>query len=136
MAHGATLTLEIPADPAYLVTARLFAAAAAAVTGMTPDQVADMELAISDVCTLLLRANDDGHGDERLVVSITGTGHGAAAEVSPMGYAPPLESLRRGDDADEGVAMGMALVEALAHDVAIDQSDSSLVVRFTIGAAG
>lgn len=61
-------TLEIPAAPVWVGTARLFASAVARQLGCSEESIGEMKLAISESCGILVR-DSDHEGTLRLVLS-------------------------------------------------------------------
>jgi hypothetical protein len=58
-------SLELPADPAYVATARMFGAAIARHAGIGEEGVEDLKLGISEACAVVMR---EGFGALRLRV--------------------------------------------------------------------
>lgn len=133
MTRGERLTLEIPADPVFLATARLFAGAVARLVGMTPDQAENVELATSDVCSVFLRARGEQKHNRKLVVTITETDSGVDVEISPVGYSPKVDILQEDAGDWHDVATGLALVDAVTDEMSIDRVHGATTVRFSLG---
>jgi anti-sigma regulatory factor (Ser/Thr protein kinase) len=83
------MTLEIPVDPAYAVTARLFVATAARDLGLSDGSVDDLRLAVSELVANAVEADESGPitltvttEDRALFVRATGVG--------PIGDEPPI----------------------------------------------
>jgi anti-sigma regulatory factor (Ser/Thr protein kinase) len=92
------MTLEIPADAAYAVTARLFVVAAARDLGV-PDEIAeDLRLAASELVANAVEAGLPGpirlalHGDAG-AVRLDVSGVGAIVDDPPISRRALLESL-------------------------------------------
>ena len=119
--HGATLSLELVADPALLATARLFAAAAARAGGCDDDVVEDVRLAVSEACARAIRGASNG---DRVAVD---------AYVGPDGVAfvvdGPTATVGE-DDID-----GLDLVATLFPSAATSADGRRTTVRFDAPAA-
>jgi anti-sigma regulatory factor (Ser/Thr protein kinase) len=92
------MTLEIPADAAYAVTARLFVAAAARDLGVPEEIAEDLRLAASELVANAVEAGRPGpirlalHGDAG-AVRLDVSGVGAIVDDSPISRRALLESL-------------------------------------------
>ncbi|MFL5766495.1 MAG: ATP-binding protein, partial [Actinomycetota bacterium] len=51
-------TLELPSEPISIGTARLFSATVARFFGTQEEAVEDLKLAVSEACTVAIRANE------------------------------------------------------------------------------
>ena len=83
------MTLEIPADAAFAVTARLFVAAAARGLGIADGTIEDLRLAASE---LVANAVETGQpGPIRLTVGLEGDGIRLEARgAGPLANEPPI----------------------------------------------
>jgi serine/threonine-protein kinase RsbW len=61
-------TLELPPEPISIGTARLFSATVARFFGTPEDAVEDLKLAVSEACTIAIRANEPEGRRVHLVV--------------------------------------------------------------------
>jgi hypothetical protein len=75
-------TLELPPEPISIGTARLFSATVARFFGTQEETVEDLKLAVSEACTVAIRANES-HG-RRVHLAIEG-GHPALTFSIPNG---------------------------------------------------
>lgn len=129
MNEGA-FSLDVPAEPLNLGTARTFASRVAVHFGCPDDTVLDLKLAVSEACTGWIV---DAEGDERAVrvfvrpdidhlrVEVTGSGQMGAA-------APELES---------GGPTRLELIRSLFPDAEIAPSgDGGVAVRFSVPTRG
>ena len=116
--------LEIPADPAYVGTARMFASTLARHFEISDETVEDLKIAVSEGCKRALAAEaSDGvaievqRDDGRLVFEIE------QGDVAP----PPSES---SDEIAEGLSL--ELVGALFEDAEVASSPGGRVLRFSV----
>ncbi|MGH8945629.1 MAG: ATP-binding protein [Acidimicrobiia bacterium] len=111
------LVLEIPADPAHLVTARVFAQSVGHHSGMAEDRIVDLTLAISDAATwLLLAAPSEGS----VAIRTTVAEHRVVVEIEPLGFAMPTdEATEFGGDSKSALELVRALTEDLSVSSAV-----------------
>lgn len=125
--HGASL--ELPADAAFVATARIFAASLARHFGVDEDRVDDVKLALSEACGLFIRA--PGEGD--LTVTVEPAAAGLRYETS----GPALPPVPTSDDtpvtpSDFAARTGAELIETLFAESEIVTDDQRSVVRFSV----
>lgn len=130
-ADGDRFTLQLPPDPAFMATARLFASSLARHFEIDENVVEDLKLAVSEACSRALAAKDTdvpvslrvAHDDRRLVFEISqGDLRVASAEDTPT---PSHEELAAG--------MSLELVTALFEDAEIANDDAGTpVLRFSV----
>ncbi len=120
-----SVVLEVPSDPEFVIVARTAIAAAATVSGATLEEVEDLRLAVSEVCSLLL---DEVTGP---TVRIR---FDAAADAVSVGFATTL----REGAGRPGSDLAWTLLEALVDDVTWNPAGPELVVlakQVLLGAA-
>ena len=128
---GERFVLELPSDPAYVGTARIFASTLARQYEIPDEVVEDLKLAISEACARALA--EDEHRrlamrverrDGRLVFEIdqTNLGPGPDPTTTPT---PSAHELARG--------LSLELVSALFEDAEVTESDERPVLRFSVG---
>jgi serine/threonine-protein kinase RsbW len=115
---GDVVTVEVPADVAYVSTLRLTAAGLAARCELTIDDIEDLRLAVDEACALLL-PNTSGerltarfelaYGVLDVRVAVTSTPN---AEVDRVGFA-------------------WTVLGALATDVDVQSADGHMTIGFT-----
>lgn len=130
-ADGDRFSLELPPDPAFMATARLFASSLARHFEIDENVVEDLKLAISEACSRALAAKDTAvpvslrvaRDDRRLVFEISqGDLRVASEEDTPT---PSHEELAAG--------MSLELVTALFQDAEIANDDAGTpVLRFSV----
>lgn len=124
-------SLDLPADPAYVATARMFGSAIARHFELGEEAVEDLKLGISEACALVMR---DGSGGLLLRVWQRGgglelevLGEAGAAEVGIAGSAE--------DRTPQNFARSVAseVLEALFEDARIDaRGDGGSRVAFSV----
>jgi anti-sigma regulatory factor (Ser/Thr protein kinase) len=123
------LTLEIPADAAYMSAARLFAAAVARHFAVDENLIPDVKLAVSEACAagILL-------GEESSVrIAAVADGPRVRFEVSqPAG--PEVEAVREPSatpDPHQTAELGLEVIRALFEDAHVtDEPDGGKIIRF------
>jgi anti-sigma regulatory factor (Ser/Thr protein kinase) len=85
-----TMTLEIPVDPAYAVTARLFVAAAARDLGAADGTIEDLRLAASELVANAVEVGEPGPVRLSLRADQAGGIHLDATGVGPLVDEPPI----------------------------------------------
>ena len=121
MTDAPPVDLEVPARPEYVRLVRLVVGAlAASRRDLDDDRVADLRLATSEACTLLV--NDDA--DARLHVACTEEPDAFVVDV----FDGPEDS-----DKDEGLAF--ALIRALVDEVAIVHEGGAQRLRLRMACA-
>lgn len=116
--------LDVPADPGYLVTARLFVAAVARTAGCDEEVVEDAKLAVSEACTDAIRRA----ARAPIAVAVANDADGVAVEVRDRGAA---EAEPTGDAID---GAGFGLIAALFEGAVRRRHGDQTIVRFSIGA--
>jgi len=125
-AAGSTVSITIPADPAYVGTVRYFAATVARHAGLEEELTDHLRLAVSEACAEAMEAGVTG--SIRVALSLEPGGIGV--EVT-SGSARP-ESGAPGPEGSELVPMDrLQLIRALFPDAESDQGRGTKVVRFT-----
>jgi anti-sigma regulatory factor (Ser/Thr protein kinase) len=124
---GEAFTIELPAEPAYVATARMFAASLARQVGVGEEVLDDLKLAVSEACARALTSAADG----RLRVAATRTEERLMFEV-PQG-APRLS--REATTEDLAAGLSLELITVLFEDAEIVRDvDGGQVVRFSVPA--
>jgi anti-sigma regulatory factor (Ser/Thr protein kinase) len=86
------MTLEIPVDPAYAVTARLFVATAAWDLGLSEGTIEDLRLAASELVANAVETDDPG--PIRMALTLAGSDvHLEASGVGRLSQEPPISRL-------------------------------------------
>jgi serine/threonine-protein kinase RsbW len=126
-------TLELPAEPAYIAAARLFAAAVARQYGVQEDAVEDIKLAISEACG----SHVGGQRDGTLRVTVERAGDRLALAVSG-----PARPVRSADDTptptpeELASALGLDVIKALFEDAVLsDGPGDGSTLRFSVPSA-
>lgn len=126
---GERFTLELPRDPAFVATARMFASSLARHFEIGEDTVEDLKLAISEACTRALAALDT---DRSLSVSAARDDGRLVFEISQGELPQPADE---DTPATEALAagLGLELITALFEDAEIATDAEGLpVVRFSV----
>ena len=134
------LSLEIPCDPGYLATARLFAAVACRELGIDEETTEDVKLTVSEVCTGAIRGHTDGTAaavridirreDKRLVFELGSQG---PIVLGPDGS--DIQNLTGSGPSEQAEEIGLALVQGLFDDARIEVTRSGgTVLTFSIPA--
>ena len=117
------LSLEIPPDPAHILTARLFAGGVARSLELD-DEVADvLQLALSEICSEAIERRTGG----RIVIDVSPDSDPIRVTVVAGGIRgdqpsrPPIEATYR-----------RTLIEALVPGVMFDEEQDRLTVTFTL----
>jgi anti-sigma regulatory factor (Ser/Thr protein kinase) len=117
------LSLEIPADPAHILTARLFARGVARSLGLD-DEVADvLQLALTEICSEAIDRRTGG----RIVIDVLPDSDPIRVAVVAGGIRgdqpspPPIEATYR-----------RTLIEALVPGATFDEQRDRLTVSFTL----
>ena len=125
-------TLELPADPAYMATARLFAWTLARQFGVNEETLEDLKLAISEAC---IRALTTAAGQPVAMAAERQAGRLAfqvAQGTTPGGADPGMAT-----PTPEEMAAGLSLelIIALFDDGEVGEEEGRPVVRFSVPAA-
>jgi serine/threonine-protein kinase RsbW len=130
-----TVELRIAARAENVALARLALTGVAAVAGLGDDDVADLKLAVSEVCTNgVLHAYADGseEGDQIVVIRYTVNDDAVTVEVADWGtgFDPGAVLAELGSHQSEG-HLGLALARAVTDDLEIETGDSGTKVTFS-----
>lgn len=120
MSADDTIVLEIPADAAHLVTARVFAAALGRQTGVAEDRIIGLQLAVSDIASWLLAAASP---EDSIAIRATLTERRIGMEVQPIGFPMPAEHTAHTDEIAEppgDTVWGLDLVRVLIEDMTVN----------------
>jgi anti-sigma regulatory factor (Ser/Thr protein kinase) len=118
----AAVELTLPARPESVALARLALAGVAAVAGATAADTADLKLAVSEVCTSVVRALG-GDDEDPIVVRYASAGHQFAFDVEHPRRGLDLgqldaEPLLGPSDAALGLAVARAVTDSLRIETA------------------
>lgn len=125
-------TLELPGDPAYVATARLFAWTLARHFGVTEEVLEDLKLAISEACIRALTTAAD-----RPVAMAAERRAGRLSFQVSQGATPGEDDPEMATPTPEEMAAGLSLelITALFEDGEVAQDHGRPVVRFSVPAA-
>jgi len=127
-AAASTVSIAIPADPAYVGTVRYFAATVARHAGLEEELTDDLRLAVSEACAGAIEAGVTGP----IRVALWLEPGGVAVEVASGSARPEPEREAPGPEGSELVPMDrLQLIRALFPDAESDQGRGTKVVRFT-----
>ena len=124
-AVGSTVSLGIPADPAYVGTARYFTATIARHEGLPEVLIDDLRLAVSEACAEAIDAGVTGS----IRVALSLEPDGIDVEVTSGSIRPEGEP--HGGEALVPIYR-LQLIRALFPDAETDQGQRVRVVRFTV----
>ncbi len=125
-ASGSTVSLAIPADPAYVGTVRFFVATVARHAGLAEELTDDLRLAVSEACAEAMEAGVTGS----IRVALSLESGGIAVEVASGSAKPERGAL--GPEGSELVPIyRLQLIRALFPDAESDQGPGPRVVRFS-----
>ena len=117
------LSLEIPPDPAHILTARLFAGGVARSLELD-DEVADvLQLALTEICSEAIERRTGG----RIVIDVVPDSEPIRVTIGAGGV--------RGDQAGHSpieATFRRTLIEALVPGVTFDEGRDRLTVSFTL----
>lgn len=104
-------TLEIPAEAAYVSTARLFAGAMARHFGVPEEAVDDLKLAISEACNGAIRLREAEEGARPILIEVSPEGTSLTFEIEDAIEAGP--SLAGDTTGDLTRGLSIELIQAL-----------------------
>lgn len=129
------LTLDIPPAPEFVITARLFVAAAARHFGLDEEAVADLKLAVSEACTQAISAHGRAAVQDPVSIVLTPEPGMLDVEVRAGRAAFELPAPGEPDLALTPRSFGQALSNALIHSLFPDaelSGEGGLTVRFSL----
>ena len=127
-----TVELRVPAQPANVRLARLALSGVAAVAGVEPDELSDLKLAVSEVCTnVVLHAYPDGAEGE-IVIRYTIGAEELTVEVidAGVGFDPSHVAMEPVRNPSEG-HVGLVIARAVTDRIEIDSGPSGTRVVFS-----
>jgi hypothetical protein len=132
MSDTRPLELDVPAEAEYVSAARLFLAAVGRHFELDEELVADLKVAVSEVCA---GAAEDRHAPGSLRISVRPGGEAIEIQVEPGAESDPLPAV---DGADPGASrpgptweasLREPLVRALFPDAAYEASAHTLLIQ-------
>lgn len=132
---AATVRLTLPAKAEYLILVRLTLAGIAREVPMSESALADLKLAVTEVCANAVRhAYGDGTGVVRLQFSLVAGAIEVTVEDDGPGFAPgeAPEDVLGGDELLED-GMGLSISRAIVDELVVDGGSGGrgTVVRLT-----
>ena len=125
-------SIDVPGDPLYLSTVRLFASAVARHFGAPEETVGDLKVAVSEACSAFLRGGD-ADGTVRVTIEASSDLH---VEVlsEDLSLAVPVGPAGAADTPTPGSApteLGLALIRSLFEDAEV-RSDGVAAISFRV----
>jgi hypothetical protein len=129
---AARASLEIPPDPAFVATARIFGSALARHFGVGEPAIEDIKLAVSEACALLIRAGSGGS------VSLSAEALGDRLGFQVSGGALPPGNVQDDTPTPSGLpaVLGMELILGLFEDAALSSEDERSTISFSLALEG
>jgi serine/threonine-protein kinase RsbW len=130
-----TVRLAMPAKAEYLLLVRLALAGIARDVPIGESALADLKLAVTEVCGNVVRhAYGEEPGEVRITFAVTADGIEVAVEDDGAGLAlEEIPEVVRLDEEPLEAGMGLAIIRAVVDELAVEQRDgaSGTVVRLT-----
>ena len=128
---GDRFTLEVPADPAYIGTARMFASTLARHFEIGDETVEDVKVAVSEACSRALA----GDSDDRISIRVDRRGGRLMFEIEQTDvHGHPGEADTPTPSASElASGLSLELVSALFEDAEVTPTPAGPVLRFSVG---
>ena len=131
----ATVRLAMPAKAEYLILVRLALAGIARDVPIGESALADLKLAVTEVCGNVVRhAYGDEPGEVRITFAVSGDAIEVAVEDDGEGLAlDDIPDVVRLDEDPVEAGMGLAIIRAVVDELAVEERDggSGTVVRLT-----
>jgi serine/threonine-protein kinase RsbW len=124
-------TIDLPAEPAQMATARIFAAAIARVTGASDEVIEDLKLAVSEACSTFIDPTASDAGGLRVdavvsdgQLSFETAGRPSSVVLQPQGEVTPTALVAE---------LRLELIEALFEGSDVTTGpDGRTVIRFSV----
>ena len=129
-----TVRLAMPAKAEYLILVRLALAGIAREVPMSESTLADLKLAVTEVCGNVVRhAYGDAPGEVRVTFDVTPEAIEVAVEDDGAGLAiDDVPDVVRLDEEPAEAGMGLAIIRAVVDDLAVEaRAGSGTVVRLS-----
>jgi serine/threonine-protein kinase RsbW len=112
----------MPAKAEYLILVRLALAGIAREVPMSESALADLKLAVTEVCGNVVRhAYGDGSGEMRVTFDVSPEAIDVAVEDDGPGLGlDDLPDVTRLDEEPAEAGMGLAIIRAVVDDLAVD----------------
>ena len=123
-------SLEVPADPAYIGTARIFASTLARQFEVPDETVEDVKVAVSEACSRALA----GTGDDRISITVQTLDGRLAFEIEQTEVRAPAGGSDTPTPSASELATGLSLelVSALFDDAEVVSTAAGPVLRFSV----
>lgn len=121
---GDRFTLEVPADPAYIGTARMFASTLARHFEVADETVEDLKVAVSEACSRAL-SGDPGDQITIRVDQLDGRLMFEIEQADAPGSNPPTNG-------ELAAGVSLELVSALFEDAEVTPTTDGSVLRFSV----
>lgn len=130
MTGGELVRLDLAPRPENVVLARLAAAGVAAYAHATDEEIADLKLAVSEICTNAILHGRGASGDDAVVVSYRLASDGVlTVEIADTG--PGFDPETAGSRPGETRPLGLAISRAVADDLRVTTGPSGSTVVFS-----
>jgi serine/threonine-protein kinase RsbW len=131
MKSPVTVELRITANPENIALARLALTGVATVAGASPDETADLKLAVSEICTNAVRHAYPQPNDEDVLLRYTVNGASLNVEVidTGIGFHESPRELDLPGAAQQ--SLGLGIVRATMDSLAIESGAAGSRVVFT-----
>ncbi|HKY24497.1 MAG TPA: ATP-binding protein [Gaiella sp.] len=130
-----TVRLAMPAKAEYLILVRLALAGIARHVPIDESALADLKLAVTEVCGNVVRhAYGEEPGEVRISFAVSGDAIEVAVEDDGEGLAlDDIPDVVRLDEDPVEAGMGLAIIRAVVDELAVEERDggSGTVVRLT-----
>ena len=122
--------LEVPADPAYIGTARIFASALARHFEVADETVEDLKVAVSEACSRALA----GERDDRISITVQPVDERLTFEIEQSDVRRPTGGSDTPTPSAAELATGLSLelVSALFGDAEVVPTAAGPVLRFSV----
>lgn len=130
-AQGRLVRLTIPAKAEYVALSRLTIAALGARFGLEPEMVADLKVAVTEACSLLVAPPDEAaaSGNPDAAIEIEFNLAGDAWTIEVMGDRPFSGEMSEPSVNGEAAGLGLTIIGALVDSVDCGSRDGGWFLR-------